>query len=205
MRRLSPYQLVAYSVLLASVPARALDAQAEAQAEGILWELVESARLRADGCAAVVATVTEALSRRQTSEIRAFRDELQSRMAESYRWDFWAVAYVAKGGASDDGFESFRAWLILRGKEVYGRALEDPAAAVEGTAGDDPLECDALLQAATDAFRRAAGSHLELSTIRYPRSPAGRAWTELTLEQEYPDLIARVRQLRPGGGYQEPR
>lgn len=198
---LNPRTLAQGALMLSIVlsPARMLGAQSETQAPGILWELVESARLRADGCDAMVATVTEALSRRQASEIREFRDELQSRMAESYRWDFWAVAYVAKGGASDDGFESFRAWLILRGKEAYDRALEDPVAAIEGAASEDDLECDSLLQAATDAFRRAAGTHLEPSSIRYPRAPAGRAWTESTLDQEYPDLVARVRQLRPGG------
>lgn len=205
LRRRARQLRLAWAVVLSGVlvPAGAIHAQAETQSQGILWELVESARLRAEGCDAIVAAVTEALSRRQPSEIRDFRDELQSYMAEGYRWDLWAVAYVAKNGASDEGFESFRAWLILRGKEAYGRALEDPAAAVEGVAADDPLECDALLQSATDAYRRAAGSHLEASTIRHPRAPAGRSWTEQTLEQEYPALVARVRQLRPGGGIED--
>lgn len=49
-------------------------------------------------------------------------------MIRSYRWDLWGAAYVAKGGASDDGFEYFQRWLISRGRTDFERVLADPDA-----------------------------------------------------------------------------
>ena len=43
-----------------------------------------------------------------------------------YTWDLWGVAYILKGGCSDDGFEYFRAWLIARGRDFVAQALADP-------------------------------------------------------------------------------
>ncbi|MFL6076856.1 MAG: DUF4240 domain-containing protein [Mycobacteriales bacterium] len=39
-------------------------------------------------------------------------------MAESYQGDLWGAAYLINGGASDDGFDYFRGWLIARTRGV---------------------------------------------------------------------------------------
>jgi hypothetical protein len=47
-------------------------------------------------------------------------------MADSYRNLLWAAAYLINGGCSDDGFESFRCWLIVQGRTVFERSVADP-------------------------------------------------------------------------------
>jgi hypothetical protein len=47
-------------------------------------------------------------------------------MKRSYKWDLWGAAYVVHGGASDDGFEYFRRWLISKGRGVFERVVAEP-------------------------------------------------------------------------------
>lgn len=42
-----------------------------------------------------------------------------------YRQDLWAVAYVVRGGCSDDSFEYFRFWLLTQGRKIVYDALEN--------------------------------------------------------------------------------
>ena len=65
----------------------------------------------------------EALS---ADEIVAFRNAFEAQLARAYTWDLWAVAYTAHGGASDDGFEYFRRWLVSKGSETFEALLADP-------------------------------------------------------------------------------
>jgi hypothetical protein len=46
--------------------------------------------------------------------------------AEAYRINLWAAAYHVNGGCSDDGFDYFRNWLILQGRDVFTAAVADP-------------------------------------------------------------------------------
>jgi hypothetical protein len=46
-------------------------------------------------------------------------------MADSSRSSLWAAAYVINGGCSDDGFDYFRAWLMLQGQGTFGQAVAD--------------------------------------------------------------------------------
>ena len=55
------------------------------------------------------------------------------------RWDLWAAAHLALGGASDDSFLDFRNWLISHGRETYERASADPAS-IADLAWDDEEE-----------------------------------------------------------------
>ncbi|MDE6339492.1 MAG: DUF4240 domain-containing protein, partial [Muribaculaceae bacterium] len=49
-------------------------------------------------------------------------DHFTSRL---YRQDLWAVAYVVRGGCSDDSFDYFRYWLMAQGRKVVNDALEN--------------------------------------------------------------------------------
>ena len=52
-------------------------------------------------------------------------------LAASYREDLWGAAYLINGGASDDGFEYFRGWLMTQGRAVFARAVADPDSLAE--------------------------------------------------------------------------
>ena len=143
--------------------------------EGV-WRLVEQARADTGGddAEAVAARMTALLAQREPAEIVAFVQPLWDLLIASYRADLWAAAYMINGGASDDGFDYFRGWLLTRGRSRFERALVDPAGATEGASRFGGLECEAILSVPADANRRATGRELPLSTVAFPRSPAGK-------------------------------
>jgi hypothetical protein len=94
------------------------------------------------------------------------------------------------GGASDDAFDYFRAWLILQGESRFNRALKDPRVAVEGVTPGADLECEDLLYAAAMAYEAKAGATLP-RTVPHPREPAGTPWSEDDVAKLYPDLATR--------------
>jgi Protein of unknown function (DUF4240) len=143
------------------------------------WELIEAARRQApdpsDG-AAVAARAVTLLSARPRDEIAASSQLLRDLMADSYRHPLWAAAYVINGGCSDDGFEYFRGWLILQGREVYEHIVADPDALAglpvirARSPSEPPVECEYTLYIASRAHRAATGEELPgyAFTTRYP-------------------------------------
>lgn len=66
------------------------------------------------------------LSQRSATDIISFDSFLNEHYSKSYTRDLWAVANIAMGDCSGEGFECFRAWMLFLGKEVYYKAIEDP-------------------------------------------------------------------------------
>lgn len=134
-----------------------------------LWDLVETARDEVDDPAdgdAVAEALVRILAAREPDVIEAFDVALAGVMAESYLTDLWGAAYLVNGGASDDGFDYFRGWLVAQGRDVFEAAVADPDSlaevpAVRRAVGDgDELECEAMLSVAWDAYSEATGEDL---------------------------------------------
>jgi hypothetical protein len=66
------------------------------------------------------------LDRRDPQDVAAFVARWQSLLTEMCAWRLWEVAYVVRGGCSDDSFEYFRSWIISHGESVANAAREDP-------------------------------------------------------------------------------
>ena len=141
-----------------------------------LWDLVETARDEADDpgdADAVAETLVRMLADRAPEVIEAFDVALAGLVAESYLTELWAAAYLVNGGASDDGFDYFRGWLIAQGRDVFEAAVADPDSLAEvpavrrALAAGDELECEAMLGVAWDAYEAATGEELpEAGTAR---------------------------------------
>ncbi|MFF4344435.1 DUF4240 domain-containing protein [Kitasatospora sp. NPDC001540] len=145
------------------------------------WTLIEQARgpqpdAGPDEGVAVAGRAVALLARRPVAEIRAAGLVLDGLLADSYRAPLWGAAYLLNGGCSDDGFDYFRGWLLVQGREVFERVVADPdllaglpvvRAAV--AAGID-LDCEEALGIAWHAYRAAAGADLPLpgSPVRLP-------------------------------------
>ncbi|MER8185798.1 DUF4240 domain-containing protein [Kitasatospora sp. NPDC094015] len=133
------------------------------------WQLIEQARDsvpdRADD-EAVAERAAELLAARPREEIAAADRVLWELMADSYLDPLWAAAYLINGGCSDDGFDYFRGWLILQGRETFEQALREPdtlaqlPAVREAAAEEEVLECEATLAIAWDAHLAATGAEL---------------------------------------------
>jgi hypothetical protein len=92
-------------------------------------------------------------------------------MADSYRGDLWGAAYLINGGASDDGFDYFRGWLIAQGREVFEAAVADPdslagvAAVRAAVAAGEDLDAEEVLNIAWDAYLAATGEQLPPDSV----------------------------------------
>lgn len=142
------------------------------------WQLIDEARARVAGAGVdeIAGAATRLLAERRVGEIVAAQRELWSLMAESYRSPLWAAAYLINGGCSDDGFDYFRGWLILQGREVFERAVAAPdilaqLPAVQAAARRrEDLEGEEALGIAWRAHLTATGEELPPGSfsVRFP-------------------------------------
>lgn len=165
------------------------------------WQIIEQARMNGRGdCNRTAVEVVRTLSGLAAEDIRSFRNLLEDRLDESYRWDLWGAADLINWGSGDDGFYYFRAWLISQGRRVFTNALRDPDSLADhpAMAGRDEyasLECQDFLYAAHDAYKTVTGQELPLRS-RSVKGPIGDPWTfddESAMQDQYPRLWAVVR------------
>jgi hypothetical protein len=131
------------------------------------WELVESARAEVDDTVAdpdgVADSLTKALGQLAVEEIAGFGVELERLQADSYRQDLWGAAYLINSGASDDGFDYFRGWLVAQGQEVWDAALADADSLADVVDEDlseefEGFNGEGMLSVALNAYESATGS-----------------------------------------------
>src|SRR5207249_5020548 len=65
--------------------------------------------------------------------------------------------YLINGGCSDDGFEYFRGWVILRGRKAYEAAMKNPDS-LAGVVDPDEEFCEFEGRPGWDAWFRATGT-----------------------------------------------
>jgi hypothetical protein len=156
------------------------------------WAIIESTAPKTGrGTEEHADAVLEALAKLPAAEIVAFDRFLHERLYDAYRWDLWAVAYIAMGGCGDDAFEYFRLWVVAQGRAYYEAAMKDPVRAADAVKPGDEPECESLLYAAAEAHESVAGSPLPPPAVRAPKEPSGEPWEEETVARLYPDLAKR--------------
>jgi hypothetical protein len=73
-----------------------------------------------------VERLPERLAGFKPKSIKSFNKILRKKWNQAYRTDVWALAYLLRGGCSDDAFMDFRAWLIMQGRQVFEQTSSDP-------------------------------------------------------------------------------
>ena len=96
------------------------------------WQLIDRARAGAgESPTRSPPGRSPLLAERDPEDIVGYAHHQQRVLAASYRVDLWGAAYLINGGASDDGFEYFRGWLMTQGRAVFARAVADPDSLAE--------------------------------------------------------------------------
>jgi hypothetical protein len=123
------------------------------------WELVDAAHEHVSEPDEVAAAVVGLLVETSAEEIVGVELELNALLSESYRWDLWAAAYLINGGASAEGFDNFRGWLLTRGRTVWEAAVADPDSLADVVSAHLPsfLECEDMVCVAVDAYGQVTG------------------------------------------------
>jgi hypothetical protein len=167
--------------------------------EAGFWGIVGGTTDAEDQAGALEAALAECSS----EQILDFAQHLQRLLAVAYAWDLWDVAYLMKGGASDDSFLYFRGWLIGRGREVFESAVADPESLADRVAPDDwsSFEDEALLYASEKAFRRVTGDDwaYDADSRTAPceaAEPSGERWEESEISHRFPTVAARFSRSR---------
>ena len=88
------------------------------------------------------------LSKRKPDDIIDFGQWWHRMSREAYDRNLWGAAYLINGGCSDDGFEYFRDWLILQGRNIFRAAVTNPDTLADVVNGEEvECECFPALQA----------------------------------------------------------
>ena len=158
------------------------------------WELVEASRRHASDCEGQTGALISLLEQLHPEEIVSFRDHLNARRGEAYRWDLWAVAYIVNGGCSDDCFDYFGGWLVAQGRDYFEAALTSPERAADRASPAESIQCEGILYAPRQAYKNKTGRELPLPDVVVPQGepgPRGSPWEEDELAGLYPELYRR--------------
>jgi Protein of unknown function (DUF4240) len=190
----------AVSPRAASAQSSAPGAKIEPMPDERFWGLIALTTMHGKDPGRQVVALRVVLAALPLHDIEAFQAAFDKAMARSYRWDLWGAAFVVNGGASDDGFEYFRCWLISRGKAAFEQVLADP-----DSLGDfvDPgtkavRELEAFAYVAGEVWSARSGRPVtELAEAAddaaHPTQPTGKPFTEdaAHLSARYPKLWSR--------------
>ena len=165
------------------------------------WAVIDRATADRPGSPGEVAkrAVTE-LAAGDPDEIVAWGRHLDKVMVASGKEDLWAAAYLINGGCSDEGFDSFRGWLIAHGREVRARSVREPdslaelpavrSAAIKGAV----LEAGVVLTIAAEAYAAATGGPLPESERPVTRPEPDQLW-DFDNEEEMTRRLPRLSAL----------
>jgi hypothetical protein len=165
-------------------------------ADDRFWSIIDATLPQAGDPDGQLEALRSALSALSLAEIQAFETTFGAKMAAAYKWDLWGACYVIHGGASDDSFEYFRAWLIARGRKVYEAALAAPESLADGSlsAVDGIFEFEDFAFVARDVFDDLAGDEREIEPASPGEAePAGQPFEEdpSHLAKRFPKLWAK--------------
>jgi predicted DNA-binding WGR domain protein len=129
--------------------------------ESLFWELLKNAKQKGEDAEEQIEWLVNHFSKKPVKAIVMFDYYFNQNYLKSYTSDLWAAAYIIMGGASDDSFDYFRAWLLFQGKETYETVLQDPELIIPHLKiledEEDVPQLEDLLSAASIAYEEKTG------------------------------------------------
>jgi Protein of unknown function (DUF4240) len=160
----------------------------------VFWRIIDETRPKGAWAALHSGALEIYLEGIPEEEIVSFETHFRQLMAESYRWDLWASAYIINGGCSDDGFEYFRAWLISQGQNFYERCLGDTEAVGSRASHDQDNEDEEFMYCGREAYKEKTGREMPMIDVPRSAEPLGQAWREEDLPRLFPTLSKKFGQ-----------
>jgi hypothetical protein len=133
--------------------------------EAQFWKIIERAKAEAEDDDEQIELIQDALARLEPEDIVEFQRIFDRFHRVSYRTDLWGAAFLMNSGASDDGFDYFRGWLIAQGKKVFEAALQNPDSLAdvvpEDAVADFMFELEGMLYVGSDPWMEKTGLEME--------------------------------------------
>ncbi len=135
----------------------------QAMSDDQFWALVDRSAAHEADPGRQMAVLAAELDKLSPEAVMAFEFAFYKQMTRAYDLDLWGAAYVINGGASDDGFEYFRRWLISRGRTTFEETLADPDSLADRLPRDaeGPAEFEEFSYVAMDVWSRKTGRSLD--------------------------------------------
>ena len=155
------------------------------------WHLIEqscAADERGENQIACLDNLVKNLSPR---EMISFEGHCWDLMSIAFRRELWAVATIIEPGCNQASFDSMRAWLILRGRNVFDKIVSDPEKIVDCI---PPKTIpwfhsgESLLRIVPANYRTLVGDEMPTVPRKVPYILKGNRWTEPDLPALYPSL-----------------
>ncbi|HWL39821.1 MAG TPA: DUF4240 domain-containing protein, partial [Gemmatimonadaceae bacterium] len=158
----------------------------------LFWRIIEKTRKEVSDSDEHADRIVDTLGQFGETDLIAFDRLLSERLAESHRYDLWAVAFIALRGCSDDAFDYFQCWLVCQGRRYFESALGTPEKAARRIAPGDEAQFERLRSVASEAYEAKTDKQdFEARRQHVPRPLKGIAWDEDDLPKMFPKLYRR--------------
>jgi hypothetical protein len=157
-----------------------LEKTAELLNEDLYWSLIHQALEATEDLAEMEEYLIGEVEKLTPQEMVGFYLRTNDLEQKAYTSDLWCAAYIINGGASDDGFEYFRCWLISAGKDVYYNALENPDSLADVVEEGNEYEFESLAYVPITAFENKTEQDLYdyIEKITYTATEMEFTWEE---------------------------
>ncbi|MBT2640524.1 DUF4240 domain-containing protein [Bacillus sp. ISL-39] len=142
------------------IPANAVDQVMKegSMSDPVFWELIQTAKHKGEDAEEQIEWLINHLAKKPVKDIVMFDYIFNQNYQKSYTSDLWAAAYIIMGGASDDSFDYFRAWLLFQGKEAYETVINNPEKIIPHLEEEEDVpQLEDLLSAASIAYEEKTG------------------------------------------------
>lgn len=131
------------------------------------------------------------------SQLVAFENTLREILASACIFPLLEASFIIAGYVSDDGFYTFRAWLVSQGVDRFSKAMADPDSIADWLGEDDfdHADGDELLSASYNLFIDGKGDSDAFfrRIVSHPDPLMQQDWpsTKVDFRSKYPKLTAR--------------
>ena len=156
------------------------------------WALVEAARDAAGDVAEErIAGLEQVLLAHHADEVQAFQDKYDELLQRANTWELWGAARLLDDGCSEDGFRTFRDWLISEGEQVFEAALADPDSLADLPAAES-FALEGFGDVAAEVFEQLTDAPIVRRRALEGGEPTGTPWQQADLPKRYPRLARRL-------------
>ncbi len=162
--------------------------------EATFWSLIEETNKRRGDITEQCQWLAQRLTAFRAPAIAKFNKIQCQLMAEAYSHALSGACGIIMVMSSDDSFEYFRAWLVLKGEKKFRRAIQNPDSIAAWIRTKEEPEAEELLYVANEAYMEVKGDELPDSAYaKHPKKLKGKPWKEEELPKLFPKLAKKFR------------
>jgi hypothetical protein len=145
-----------------------------AMPEPKFWKIISSSAKKKKALKQWELTLEKKLSKLKLEDLLAFQLRVDDLLIRSYHEDLLCACAIVEGTTEDTSFDGFRCWLVMHGKDVFYRSVQDPDSIVSLIAdGVEDHYFPSLLDIAVRLFLKQSGKSLTeasnySSALNYP-------------------------------------